>query len=66
MESATGSAPGSLGGATSVDKAQREQGVNWWPDEDITDEQVAEAIAGGSAELMLTHESPARSPVRAV
>lgn len=56
----------SLGGASSVDKAWRREGVNWWPDEDVTDEQARAAIAGGDADLMLTHESPARTPVRAV
>lgn len=56
----------SLGGATSVDKAWRREGVSWWPDEDITDEEVRAAIAGGDADLMLTHESPDRTPVRAV
>lgn len=56
----------SLGGATSVDKAWRREGVSWWPEEDITDEQVRAAIAGGDADLMLTHESPDRTPVRAV
>lgn len=56
----------SLGGAASVDKAWRQEGVNWWPDEEITRAHVAAAIAGGPADLMLTHESPARTPVRAV
>ncbi|WP_096359317.1 metallophosphoesterase family protein [Microbacterium sp. TPU 3598] len=56
----------SLGGAVSVDKAWRHEGVNWWPDEDITDEHVSVAIAGGPADLMLTHEPPARTPVTAV
>lgn len=56
----------SVGGATSVDKAWRRENVSWWPDEDITDEHVAAAIAAGPADLMLTHESPARTPVAAV
>lgn len=56
----------SLGGAASVDKAWRQEGVSWWKDEEITREHVAAAIAGGPADLMLTHESPARTPVRAV
>lgn len=56
----------SLGGATSVDKALRTNGVNWWPDEEITDQQVFKAISGGPADVMLTHDSPARTPVRAV
>lgn len=56
----------SLGGASSVDRESRQQGVTWWPDEGITDEHVAAATAGGPADLMLTHESPADTPVRAV
>lgn len=56
----------SLGGAVSVDKAWRHEGVSWWVDEEIRDEHVAAAIAGGPADVMLTHESPARTPVRAV
>lgn len=39
-------------------------GVNWWPDEDITDSHVAKASAGDPADLMLTHDSPARTPTR--
>lgn len=56
----------SLGGASSVDRESRIEGLTWWPDEAITDSHVAAAIAGGPADLMLTHESPAGTPVRAV
>lgn len=56
----------SLGGAVSVDKAWRREGVSWWPDENISEGQARDAIAGGDADLMLTHESPDRTPVRAV
>lgn len=55
----------SLGGATSVDRYWRTPG-EFFPEETITDEQVAEAIAGGPADIMLTHESPAGSPVKVV
>lgn len=56
----------SLGGAASVDRQSRIEGLTWWPDEAITDDQVAAAIAGGPADLMLTHEGPAGTPVRPV
>lgn len=56
----------SLGGAASVDGQSRIEGLTWWPDEVITDEHVAAAIAGGPADLMLTHEGPADTPVRPV
>ncbi len=54
-----------LSGATSVDRYWRRPG-DWSPDETITDENVAAAIAGGLADLMLAHESPADTPVPAV
>lgn len=56
----------SLGGAVSVDRLWRVEGRSWWRDEAITDEHVTAAIAGGPADIMLTHESPADTPVRAV
>lgn len=56
----------SLGGASSVDRAWRTEGRDWWPEEDITDAHVEEAIAGGHADVMLTHDSPEGTPVRAV
>lgn len=56
----------SLGGAVSVDRAWRQEGVNYWKEEEITSEHVKAAIAGGPADLMLTHEPPAGTPVRAV
>lgn len=56
----------SLGGAASVDRHWRREGISWWPDEAITDAHVSAAIAGGPADVMLTHESPAGTPVAAV
>lgn len=55
----------SLGGAASVDREWRTEGIDWWPDENITDAQVDAAIAGGPADVMLTHESP-DTPARKV
>lgn len=56
----------SLGGAASVDREAREEGLTGWPAEAVTDALVEAAIDGGPADLMLTHESPAGTPVRAV
>ncbi len=56
----------SLGGAASVDRKSRIERLTWWPDEAISDAHVSAAIAGGHADLMLTHESPANTPVRPV
>lgn len=56
----------SLGGAASIDRQSRIEGLTWFPEEAITDQHVAAAIAGGPADLMLTHEGPAGTPVRPV
>lgn len=55
----------SLGGAASVDRRWRTEGKDWWPDERITDEQVL-AASVGPADVMITHESPAFTPVAEV
>lgn len=55
----------SFGGATSVDRYWRTV-ADWFPEETITDAQVAAAIAGGPADVLLAHESPAGTPVKVV
>lgn len=49
-----------------MDRLWRTAGRDWWPDEAITDEHVHAAIAGAPVDVMITHESPARTPVRPV
>jgi hypothetical protein len=46
------------GGAVSVDKAIRTKGKTWWPQEEITDAQEASIIAGGPADVLITHDCP--------
>lgn len=48
----------SLGGAPSVNRADLTEGRSWWPGEQITDADVAKAISGDMADVMLTHDSP--------
>ena len=48
-----------LGGAPSVNRLLLTEGVSWWPSEVIRDEHVDATIAGGRADVMLTHDSPA-------
>ncbi len=48
----------SLGGAYSVDKDFRHEGLTWWPEEAITEQNVEDVIAGGYADVMLTHDAP--------
>lgn len=47
-----------LGGAHSVDRQSRLEGVSWWPQEWITHRQMYAAIAGGPADVMITHDAP--------
>src|SRR4051812_17394182 len=48
-----------LGGAYSVDRQWRTPGSSWWLEEEITDEQVAIASAGGPVDVLLSHDCPA-------
>lgn len=48
-----------LGGAHSVDRPWRVPGVEWWPDETITWQQVDKAIDDGPADVMICHDVPA-------
>ncbi len=49
-----------LGGAPSINRHLLTEGIDWWPSEVIREEHVESTIAGGHAEIMLTHDSPAR------
>lgn len=48
-----------LGGAYSIDKGFRKVGSSWWWEELITEDEVDDAIAGGAADVMVTHDCPA-------
>lgn len=48
-----------LGGAHSVDKPWRDEGVDWFPEETITIPQAYKAVEGGHADVMITHDCPA-------
>ncbi|WP_460713047.1 metallophosphoesterase [Nocardioides dilutus] len=47
-----------LGSAPSINRHLLTEGVDWWPSEVLLDEHVDAAVAGGHAEVMLTHDSP--------
>ena len=48
----------SLGGAASIDRSWRKEGKTWWPEEFISLHDVARTVAGGYADIMLTHDAP--------
>ena len=48
-----------LGGAPSIDRALRTEGVSWWPEETITDEEHARSLAvQGTIHVLVTHDAP--------
>jgi predicted phosphodiesterase len=52
-----------VSGADSKDKALRTEGVNWWPDEELTYEQGQKCVdewAGSKAEVIISHDCPQR------
>lgn len=49
-----------LGGAVSVDKNYRTEGDDWFADEEISDAQETEVTAAGQADVLLSHDAPAR------
>jgi hypothetical protein len=50
------------GGGVSLDKAMRRPGLDWWSQEEITEEQEAAIIGGGTADVMVCHDCPAAVP----
>jgi hypothetical protein len=52
-----------LGGASSIDKQWRTEGLNWWPDENITETQTDRAITAATnpdeppIDILVTHET---------
>jgi hypothetical protein len=49
-----------LGGAVSIDKQFRVEGRDWWPTEEITDDDLDSLTArvGDGVDVLLTHDSP--------
>lgn len=46
----------SAGGATSPDRNVRVEGMNWWPEEELTNREVAQIIRDGPAQVLITHD----------
>lgn len=49
-----------LGGATSLDRKSRREGISWWPEEALTLSDAYRAVEGGPVDVMLTHDCPAK------
>lgn len=50
-----------LGGSYSLNRRESTRGVHWWNGERLTDDDIARAVAGGPADVMITHDSPDRT-----
>ena len=48
---------GFLGGGASVDREWRTSGVDWWPQERMSEEQIDRAKQMGQLDLLVTHET---------
>jgi hypothetical protein len=46
------------GGAVSLDRAVRTEGVDWWPQEEITTAQEVAISSSGHADVMVCHDCP--------
>lgn len=58
-----------LGGAVSVDKEFRQEGFDWFPEEQVTEDDVNKAVSAGHVDVLLTHDAPGlvwESPVSGV
>jgi hypothetical protein len=47
-----------LGGATSLDRPHRTEGRSWWPQEEVAEKDVLEAVQGGAVDVLLLHDCP--------
>lgn len=48
-----------LGGAASIDRTSRVTGVSWFPEERADDNDLARLAAGGTCDVLITHDAPA-------
>ena len=48
---------GALGGTISLDRGPRQNGVDWWPEEEVTPEDVRR-LGAKPLDVLLTHEMP--------
>lgn len=48
-----------VGGAVSIDRADRILGTSWFPEERINDSDIAAVAVGGHADILITHDAPA-------
>jgi hypothetical protein len=52
-----------VGGATSIDRWDRVPGVSWWPEEELTEEEVLTAQQLGPVDVLFSHDGPPGIPL---
>lgn len=50
------------GGAVSIDRHWRQPGVSWWPEEQLSSEEIETAMAYGKVDYLLTHDCSDNTP----
>lgn len=50
------------GGAYSIDKRYRQEGMSWWPEETITEDEMRACIDGGPTDVLVSHDAPDGAP----
>lgn len=48
-----------IGGGVSVDQNLRKKGIDWWPEEEITDRQAEHYQTLAQTDILITHDGPA-------
>lgn len=51
-----------MGGAASIDKHMRTPGKSWWPEETITESEMALALSQENIDVLVTHDAPDYPP----
>ncbi|GAA1114042.1 metallophosphoesterase [Arthrobacter flavus] len=54
---------GGLGGAYSIDQKYRIEGKDWWANEEPTQQEADQLVAGGPVDILITHDVPASVPM---
>lgn len=44
------------GGAVSPDRVLRKEGLSWWPEEELSEEDALQIMAGGPADVLVSHD----------
>jgi hypothetical protein len=51
-----------MGGAASIDRMNRTVGLSWWPEEEISNQDMAVAFLHDSCDVLVTHDAPQFPP----